>query len=435
MKSKAKRERVHLRGRIFLYGVFFIVVMAVFLSSCGKEEKMPVKKVVRPVKMMTVESVGHSFKRAFPGKVQASQQVDLAFKVSGPLIKLPVVEGQKVRKNDLLARIDPRDFEVSLKDAKGQIGRARANLKAMRQARPEDIKKLTAAVDKAQAALTLGKSGYERVMRIKEADPGAVSQGMIDKAVEKRDRAEAEVRKAKEELRIGKAGARPEDIQAKKAEIRSIAANVDSAKDRLNDTYLKAPFSGVIARKYVDNFQEVRAKQPIVSLQDISSLEIQINVPESIMAGFKDTGKAGSAVAEFAAAPGKQYKLTLKEYSTEADPQTQAYKVTLLMPQPEDLNVLPGMTANVVGTRSSEKGGDNQIVIPAVAVFADEAGSTHIWVVDKNSKKVMRRKVTTGKLTGTAGILITEGLETGETIAVAGVSRLREGMEVRPLTK
>ena len=67
--------------------------------------------------------------------------------------------------------------------------------------------------------------------------------------------------------------------------------------------------------------------------------------------------------------------------------------------------------------------------------FADEAGNPHIWVVDKNSKKVMRRKVTTGKLTGTASILITEGLETGETIAVAGVSQLREGMEVRPLTK
>ena len=434
MKSKTKRERIHLRGRILLYGVFIVFVTALFLSSCGKEEEKPVKKVVRPVKMMTVESVGHIFKRAFPGKVQASQQVDLAFKVSGPLIKLPVVEGQKVRKNDRLARIDPRDFEVSLKDAKGQLGKARANLKAMRQARPEDIKKLTAAVDKARAALTLAKSGYDRVMRIKKADPGAVSQGMIDKAVEKRDRAEAEVRKAREELRIGKAGARPEDIQAKKAEIRSIAANVDSAKDRLNDTYLKAPFSGVIARKYVDNFQEVRAKQPIVSLQDVSSLEIQINVPESIMAGIKVTGKS-SAVAEFAAAPGKQYKLTLKEFSTEADPKTQTYKVTLHMPQPDDLNVLPGMTANVVGTRSSEKGGDTQIIIPAVAIFADVAGNPHVWVLDKESKKVMRRKVTTGNLTGTANIMITEGLQTGETIAVAGVSQLREGMEVRPLTK
>jgi multidrug efflux system membrane fusion protein len=105
------------------------------------------------------------------------------------------------------------------------------------------------------------------------------------------------------------------------------------------------------------------------------------------------------------------------------------------MPQPEDLNVLPGMTANVLATSSSEGNTDTQIVIPTIAVFADESGSPSVWVFDNKNQKITQRKVTTGSLTGTADIMITEGLKSGEMIAVAGVSQLREGMEVRPQSK
>ena len=87
-----------------------ITVFLVFLSSCGKEEStVAERKVVRPVKMMTLTSSGETTKFTFPGKVRASQRVDLAFQVSGPLIKLPIKEGQQVKKGDLLAQIDPGD--------------------------------------------------------------------------------------------------------------------------------------------------------------------------------------------------------------------------------------------------------------------------------------------------------------------------------------
>ena len=66
-------------------------------------------------------------------------------------------------------------------------------------------------------------------------------------------------------------------------------------------------------------------------------------------------------------------------------------------------------------------------------VFADEAGNTQVWVVDRETMKVHRRKVTTGNLLGKAAIQILDGLKSGETIAVAGVSRLREDMQVRKL--
>jgi multidrug efflux system membrane fusion protein len=58
-----------------------------------------------------------------------------------------------------------------------------------------------------------------------------------------------------------------------------------------------------------------------------------------------------------------------------------------------------------------------------------------VWVYDKESGTVKRRKVTTGNLTGTGSIEIVEGLATGEMIAISGVSMLREGMKVKPVDK
>ena len=132
-----------------------MALLALLLASCGKKEEQKVtREVVRPVKMMTVMSSEEAFKRKFPGRVRASKRVDLAFQVGGPLIELPVDEGQEVKKGKLLARIDPKDFQTNLRNAEGQLG-------------------------KAKAALQLAQTEYERVVRIQEKDPGAVSQARV----------------------------------------------------------------------------------------------------------------------------------------------------------------------------------------------------------------------------------------------------------------
>ena len=366
--------------------VFLVIAgFVLFLAACGKEkEEKAAKEVVRPIKMMTVASSRDTLQRRFPGKVRAARQVDLAFQVDGPLIELPVDEGQRVKRGDLIARIDPRDFEVTLENAEGRLSNAEAQLKAMRQARPEDIRRMEANLRKADAAVKLAQTEYDRIVRIKQEDPGAVSQGMLDRAMEKKERAEAELLAAKEDLRIGKVGARPEDIQAKEAEIKSLAAARDYAKLQLSYTYLLAPFDGVISRRYVDNFQEIRAKEPIVSLDDVSSVEILVDVPELIVATFTEGGET-QAVAEFAAAPGKQYPLTIKERASRADPKTQTYQVVFRMPQPDDINVLPGMTATVTGSAQMREETKEVFIVPAIAVVADAAGNPNVWVVDKES--------------------------------------------------
>ncbi|MBF0234944.1 MAG: efflux RND transporter periplasmic adaptor subunit [Desulfamplus sp.] len=416
-------------------GFLVLASFVLFLTACGKEkEEKSTKEIVRPIKMMTVTSGQDMLQRRFPGKVRAVSRVDMSFQVNGPLIKLPVKEGQNVKKGELIARIDPRNYEVALKNAEGHLSNAEAQLKAMRQARPEDIRRMEANLAKADAAVRLAQAEYGRIVRIKQADPGAVSQGMIDRVTEGKKRAEAELLAAKEELRIGKIGARPEDIQAKEAEIKSLAAACDYAELQLSYTYLRAPFDGIISRRYVDNFQEIHVKEPIVSLDDVSSVEILVDVPELIVATFKE-GSDPNVVAEFAAAPGKQYPLMIKEHASRANPKTQTYQVAFRMSQSDEINVLPGMTATVTGSSRMQENSKNMFIIPAIAVTADEAGKSNVWIVDKETMKVKPREVKTGNLTGTDDIEIIDGLNAGETIAVSAVSRLREGMQVSDLSK
>lgn len=365
-----------------------LVAAAVFLllPSCSRQkEQESVPEVVRPVKMLSVASGGESRQRKFPGTVRATQRADLSFQVPGTLVQIPVGEGLQVEKGQLIAQLDQRDFENSLRSAQGQLARV-------------------------NAALASAQSEYDRILRIQKQDPGAASESMVVK--------------------------RRESLDKSRAEIQSAQAAVDSARDMLGYTTLRAPFSGFVSRRHVDNFQEVQAKQAIVSLDDMSSLEILVDLPEIVVASLRgskgDSAPAPVAHAEFAALPGKNYPLHVKEFSTRADPKTQTYQVVLQMDRPEDAPILPGMTATVVDESQTAGSGGESFVVPAIAVFADAQGAANVWVVDKGTMTVQSRQVVTGDLIGTDGIRITGGLQPGDTVAVSGVSQLRPGMKVRP---
>ncbi len=416
------RYPVLLLGAILLAGI----------ASCSRGgEEQPPREMVRPVKMLTVAPAGSAREIRFPGRVRASQRVELSFKVSGPLFELPAEEGQGVKKGDLLARIDPRDFETRIAGIESRIGEAKAELEAMETgARPEDLAILGAEVEAARAVRLNAEQQYLRYrdLYVKRQ----VSKADFDRYKSEFDMASAQLATSEQNLEKGRTGARTEDIEAQKARIRGLEADLKGARDALGDTYLKAPFDGLVARRFVDNFTEVRAKEPIVNFQDISKVEVLIDVPEMTMATVR-RGSGITATAEFASAPGRRFDLVMKEFATDADPRTQTYQVVLEMPQPEGVDILPGMTATV----SSRTGGGESasITVPASAVFANEAGRSQVWIIDRESMTASMREVTTGDLTGTDEIEIMEGVNPGETLAVTGVTRLRKGDRVRDLAE
>ncbi len=202
-------------------------------------------------------------------------------------------------------------------------------------------------------------------------------------------------------------------------------------------TELKAPFSGSISKRLVENFEQVGAKQTVLELRDLETLEIQFDVPENIVQRIKrqtpaetrDTS-AKRVYASFGGLPGKKFELTFKEAAAQADANTQTFEATFIMPRPKDLQILPGMTASVVVNLSGIVDvGKTHYLVPASAVVSDSRLDPRVWVVDPQSMTLTPRSVKVGKMHG-RDIEVLEGLGPGERIVVAGVAYMVEGMKV-----
>jgi RND family efflux transporter MFP subunit len=220
-----------------------------------------------------------------------------------------------------------------------------------------------------------------------------------------------------------------QDVDQAEAASRIAAAEVRIKQKALDDTIIRADFEGIVADRFVDNFQNVVAKQPILLYQDVSQLEIRISVPERDVATAAD--EPGRMTASFDARPGEEIELSIKEFVTEADPVTQTYEVILVMPNPKGSGLLPGMTASVnwyppaVGRLGDD-------TVPIAGVLGQKGRPSWVWVIDPAANTVSRREVEVGPVAYADRVEILGGLERGEMIAAAGAHHLSDGMRVRP---
>ncbi|KIX14786.1 efflux RND transporter periplasmic adaptor subunit [Dethiosulfatarculus sandiegensis] len=323
---------------------------------------------IRPVKTLTLttpESTTEG-RLEYPGKVRAARKVNLSFRVSGPLVKLPVIAGQYVQKGQLLAEIDPRDYRINL--------------------------------SKAKAAFIEAERQHKRHKKLLKR--GAVPQSTFDQV-------ESGFQVAK--------------------------ARYNAARAALADTRLEASFSGLVAQRYVDNFQDVMPKQSIISLQDVSNIEVVIQVPQrDLVHAHKDNIR--NIVVSFPALPNRIFSAGLKEISTEADPVTQTYQLTVTLPAPNDVNILPGMTAQVKAVLSNlNQGRGKSFWVPVESVLEENQGKRFCWILNQKTMQVHKTPVTIRRLRGSS-IEVTKGLASGQTIVTAGVHHLREGMKVSVLS-
>ncbi|MGE3243706.1 MAG: efflux RND transporter periplasmic adaptor subunit, partial [Pirellulales bacterium] len=223
---------------------------------------------------------------------------------------------------------------------------------------------------------------------------------------------------------------REEEIMAQEAEVRGLEGRVVEANIQLADSTLTAPYDGVIARRFVEQGQNVRAKDPIVRFQDVDEVEIVVDVPENVMAADIDRADIVEMLAELSGAPGLTFPVEIREVAQVADPTTQTFKVRTAMRAPEGVRVLPGMTATVTATYKRASVLGERIIVPASAV-AERDGRQIVWLVGSDGK-VEPRAVKVGAASG-GDVEITAGLAAGDRIATAGLSFLRKGMQVRDL--
>ena len=429
-----------IQTRKLLIGILLIFIFSSLVIGCGKEEVVEEKETVKLIKLMTVQPSTSSGRREYPGKTQATQIADLAFRIAGPLVELPIKEGQSVEKGELLARIDPRDYQTIVNQVSASLQAQRSQLQAMEAgARPEEMERLKADVAAQEATLEEVKTRYDRYRKLYENE--VISKQQLDSVRAEYNVAVQTLESAKQQLTKGQTGARVEDIEAQRSTIRGLEAQLKEAQDALVDTELLAPFSGIVARKYIENFEFVQAKQKIVSFQDPERIEIVIDVPETELARAGEsrasvrqiTGTLVNIYATFPVYPGREFPVELKSFETEADPKTQTFRVILIMDQPGDPPIVPGMNA-VVKAKRTEGSGDllTEFHVPLNAVFADSAGNQNVWVVDPATQQVTRRQIVADEMAG-GNIRVEDGLEVGEVIAISAVRALREGMKVEQM--
>jgi RND family efflux transporter MFP subunit len=378
---------------------------------------------------MVVSAGAESNVRSFPGKVEASNKVELAFQVSGLLVNLPVREGQKVTKNAVIAQLRPDEFQARLKALQGQLDRARADLQALRSGvRPEERLRLEAEVRAAEAKLANARTEFDRSTQLLRSRN--ISRAEYDRAETGYTVAQQNYQAARQTFEQGTI-AREEDILAKEAEVSGLEGQVVEANLQLEDATLRAPYDGVIAQRFVEQGQNIRANDRVVKFQDVDEIDIAVDVPETFMAADLRTADIVQMLANFSAAPGLEFPVDIKEVAQRADPITQTFMIRVGMKAPLELNLLPGMTGTVTLTyrRASILG--DQILVPVTAVTKESTGAQVAWAMGPDGN-VTRRPVKTGEVTG-GSIAVLEGLQPGDRIVVAGVPFLRDGMKVRDL--
>lgn len=358
MLSSALSQR-HRRGRFGRQPVLVALMSVCLLASACDEQPEPAE-VVRPIRAIRVVDADALASRTFPCRAEPIQQVSVAFEVPGRLIERPVNVGTEVEVGDLLARLDPSDFQNAL--------------------------------DQTEARATQALAMRDRVAQARQT--GAVSEQELTNAQADLDATRSEV-----------------EIRAK----------------ALADTQLVAPFEGIIVAAHVQNFQNVQARQPVMRLVDISSVECVVNIPEGLISAVP---YVQDIQVTFDAFPNHQVEAAISEIGREASEITRTFPITLVMDQPEGIEILPGMAGRVTGRAvlpedPSGAGYD----VPMSALFSDDGARSLVWVIDEQTGAVSKREVE--KLSpGPTGMRI-RGVEPGERIAVTAVHFLREGQRVR----
>ena len=288
-------------------------LLSLLVTGCGSGAEVDQAPSSRPVKIFHVEGISGVAVRNFPGSIQASQRADLAFRVSGVLQEMLVREGQGVAKGELLARLDPTDFKITLEDRQATFDNAERNF-----TRAKEL-----IVDG-----NISKLDYDRMEANFKTSRAALSQA-------RQDLAYTEL-KAPFDGRIGQ-----RDVEN---------------------------FEEVMAKQTIFRFQNDSQLDVLIDMPE--SLVRSLRVTD---ANREDDPAAAQVVshARFEGRGDEQFPLDIKEVATKADPQTQTFRVTLTMPAPTNFRVLPGMTTTVGIDFSRVMDTDEAKWVPTTAVQAD----------------------------------------------------------------
>ena len=354
------------------------LLAALTLVACSEPE-VQTAEVIRPIAWTQVSATQLEQLRTLSGIVAPVEATRLSFEVTGKIQQVEVKLGDTVNKGDLLARLNPRTFDLSIQSSQAQLEQ---NL----------------------ASLADAESEYRRYAKLVEQ--GLVAQSGYDRA---------------------KAA-----FEAQKSAVDVARAQLDIARKNRQDSSLRAPYDGIITKRHIEPSQQIAAGQAAFEIEGTHGLEVNVMVPETLI---RQLTREMVLPVRFPVLPGVSHNGRITEIGTRAE-SANAFPITVFLTE-QDPGLRAGMTAEVDFTfegvgRTGHRG--RSIRIPLTALQAGLNQTVHVFVYDQKAQVVRKRQVQTENIMNNE-VFISEGLKEGEIIATAGVAFLRDGQQVTLLDK
>src|SRR5947208_2767669 len=331
------------------------------------------------------------------GYVVARTKAAVSAKIPGRLAQLNVSEGSNVQKGEVIARLDTADCAAAVGQAEAGLASAKATL-------------IETQSDRDQL-----QREFVRVRDIHSQNPNLVSP--------------QEVENADSRARQGDARA-----DAQHARVDAAAAALRVAQANLENTYIRAPFSGTVLRKEAEVGEVVApsvggglTRGAVVTMADLATLEVEVDVNEAYIARIQGGQQARITLDAY---PDTSFRGTVRQVVPTADRQraTVQVKVTIVDRDPRILTEM-GAKVEFLGAASSTVRTERpRIIVPAEAVRSDN-GRDVVWIV--RDGRLQKRDVDAGPVSGNFRE-IRSGLAGGEQLLVGGIETPKEGQRVRP---
>ena len=376
----------YIRNLNYKLGASLALIILV-LSSCvpAKEEKSKAgkKEFALPVQIGKVVYMDIADEVRAVGNIQAEQRVTIASEIRGRVSRIAIEEGMNVKAGDLVAQIDPREYELTLDRLRADLsGSQKEYKKAQEGLRQEDKDRLNAKTRAAQSSLDLAKIELGRTKQL--VDQEVLAQSALDSAEDKVSQAIETLVASQAEQAAGMKS-RSEDIEKLESEMQAIRKQVAVAELNLSKVNIVAPFEGVIIAKEIEQGAIADSGTAIVRMIGSSRLKAVLEVPQNYRNKLKKLKKALFFVKELGVKFNYQNNLArLVRVIPDANIYSGNIKVQIDLPDP-DPGMFPGLTLESTLNFGVRK---NVLHVPAVSLVISENGTVVYIVKDKKAHLV-----------------------------------------------
>ncbi|MEM9907551.1 MAG: efflux RND transporter periplasmic adaptor subunit [Cyanobacteria bacterium P01_D01_bin.44] len=458
--AEPSEQPVHLSGRWpeslqrqpswVQYGLFGAAGVLILVGSVAGIQALvstppdtePAESRVLPVETIALEPVSsYQVPRIYTGEIAALRSSQLGFERGGALVQVWVDEGEPVRAGESLARLDIRNLETQRLQVAAQKAQAEAQLAELENgARPEDIAAAEAEVRDLEQQLILQETQARR--RENLYAEGAISREQLDEFSFGANSLQARLDQARSRLEELLNGTRSEQVQAQRAVVNQLQAQLQDIDVNISKSTVTAPFDGIVAERSVDEGTVVNTGQAVIELIESATPEARIGIP----AGVVNQLEVGSV--QTVRVNNQSYQAEVDAILPQVDATTRTQNVVLTLSPTAVGEIEPGQTARLTIDETLQTDGywlptdaltqgirglwTCYVLVPAPNRTNDSTSDRPLVIEQRAVEIIYQESVGEGSDAETRA-LVRGTLQPGEQVVTGGVHRLVDGQVVRPV--